>query len=292
MIREKFCKNKIVHISDRSHLNLTLNILETGNSDLLSGGQLKFKNIDTYTMVFINEGKGMARRTAVESQLSKGHGFFLFPGMELIIENPQEENLNITWVTFIGYLIDNYLGRANITQGRPLFQDKKGRIGEKVNSLYLASHKLPNRYCRMASMLYDIFACLLEENPTKTTMDSKENAEFYTMKAIDYMERNLTKNLQVEEVAMVLGISRKHLYHAFSYVLNTSPKKYMICLRIEKAAKQLRYSEQSISEIAEIAGYQNQFYFSKEFKRLTGFTPSQYRVSPVDIRLCGNVSTI
>jgi AraC-like DNA-binding protein len=42
----------------------------------------------------------------------------------------------------------------------------------------------------------------------------------------------------------------------------------------------LRSTEQSVFEISESVGYANQFYFAKEFKRLTGLTPSEYRKSP------------
>jgi AraC-like DNA-binding protein len=84
----------------------------------------------------------------------------------------------------------------------------------------------------------------------------------------------------VDEIAAAVGISRKHLYSVFNDILKIPPKQYLIYYRIEKACTRLKSTDQSVQEIAESVGYSNQFYFSKEFKRLTGRSPSEYRKSP------------
>ena len=57
-------------------------------------------------------------------------------------------------------------------------------------------------------------------------------------------------------------------------------KQYLIYYRIEKAVRRLKLSNQSVQEIAESVGYANQFYFAREFHRLTGVTPTEYRKNP------------
>ena len=85
--------------------------------------------------------------------------------------------------------------------------------------------------------------------------------------------------ITVDDLANRLGITRKHLCAVFNRVLQITPKQFIILYRIEKACKLLLSSNQSIQEIAEAVGYTNQFYFSKEFKRIVGKSPSEYRNS-------------
>ena len=116
----------------------------------------------------------------------------------------------------------------------------------------------------------------LEENNCRKTPE-----RYAILEAIYKMNGHFT----LEELGEKLNLSRKELDKVFSTVLNISPKKYIILVRINKALTALRKTNTSISEIAESVGYANQFYFAKEFKRLTGKTPTEYRTSSDDVEM-------
>ena len=103
------------------------------------------------------------------------------------------------------------------------------------------------------------------------------NTEIHAAGAIEYIHCNYANDVTVDDIAQALGITRKHLYAVFRYVFHISPKQYLIYYRMEKACKRLKTTDQSIQEISEMVGYANPFYFSKEFKRLIGMPPSEYR---------------
>ncbi len=63
----------------------------------------------------------------------------------------------------------------------------------------------------------------------------------------------------------------------FSYVTATTLEKYLILLKIEKTKELLIHNELSLSEIAYQLGYSSVQYLSNQFKKITGFTVSQYR---------------
>jgi AraC-like DNA-binding protein/copper chaperone CopZ len=63
----------------------------------------------------------------------------------------------------------------------------------------------------------------------------------------------------------------------FSYVTATTLEKYIILLKIEKTKELLIHNELSLSEIAYQLGYSSVQYLSNQFKKITGFTVSQYR---------------
>jgi AraC-like DNA-binding protein len=54
---------------------------------------------------------------------------------------------------------------------------------------------------------------------------------------------------------------------------------------MEKACMRLKDSTRLIAEIADSVGYINQFYFAKEFKRLIGTTPTEYRNNPHELKI-------
>ena len=273
-------KNATVHISSKSHLNLTFNLYQCGNEEISPGNAIPIKPDDLFTFFYVNGGVALLESGSLAYRLEPSSGFFAFPDVSYEIRNVGDAMLSVTWLSFSGHLVENYLNRANISRPRPLFSDPDGAIGCKFAKLYAAAHKLPNRYCRMVSGLYDIFSHLLDANPTKIGENYVDSANFFAVKAMDYIERNYARNISVEEIATALGISRKHLYTIFNEILKISPKQYLIYYRISKACTRLRTSLQSVLEISESVGYTNQFYFAKEFKRLTGMTPSAFRKDP------------
>jgi AraC-like DNA-binding protein len=272
--------NGTIHISSKSHLNLTFNLYQCGSNEIPPGGLLSIKATDTFTLVYVNQGAALLESNSIAYKMAPSHGFFSFPDLSYELKNAGDEPLHVTWLCFSGYMVENYLNRANITRTKPIFADEEGMAGEKLSRLYAAAHKLPNRYCRMVSTLYDIFSYLLDVNPTKQSDSYVDNADFFAVKAVDFIEHNYTRNISVEDIAGALGISKKHLYGVFNNTLKISPKQYLIYYRIDKACMRLQLSSQSVLEISESVGYTNQFYFAKEFKRLTGMTPSEYRRNP------------
>ncbi len=63
----------------------------------------------------------------------------------------------------------------------------------------------------------------------------------------------------------------------FSKVTNTTLEKYIILLKIEKAKELLFKNDYTLSEIAYMLGYSSVHYLSNQFKKVTGFSVSQYK---------------
>ena len=54
---------------------------------------------------------------------------------------------------------------------------------------------------------------------------------------------------------------------------------YFVCLRIETAKEYIRNEKLNFSQIAEELGYSSQHYFSRQFRAVTGMTPTEYASS-------------
>lgn len=69
-----------------------------------------------------------------------------------------------------------------------------------------------------------------------------------------------------------------YLSNLFSEIEGTTIEKYFISQRIEKVKELLVYDELTLSEIADKLGYSSVSYLSNQFKKVTGFTPSYFKL--------------
>ena len=73
------------------------------------------------------------------------------------------------------------------------------------------------------------------------------------------------------------GMSMRSLLRHFKEINGSSPKEYLIGLRINYACELLDSTQLSIGEIAFKSGFNDSNYFSREFGKRTGTTPSKFR---------------
>lgn len=78
------------------------------------------------------------------------------------------------------------------------------------------------------------------------------------------------------------GLSRNYFLKLFKETYKTTPKSYLIHFKIDQATRYLLETDMSIHELSEILGYENQFCFSKQYKAVTGTSPSGLRRSYIE----------
>jgi branched-chain amino acid transport system substrate-binding protein len=98
-------------------------------------------------------------------------------------------------------------------------------------------------------------------------------------RVMDFIEAHAAGDLHVERVAREVGLSPSRLMHWMRSEYNLSLTACITRVRIEKAKHLLRSTSASISSIAQDAGYGDQGYFTRVFKRCLGETPRDYRRS-------------
>ncbi len=88
---------------------------------------------------------------------------------------------------------------------------------------------------------------------------------------------NYGESLSVKDYADMCNLSESRFSHLFSEIMGVSPKQYILNAKIEMSKELLENTDLSISQISDMAGFQNQSYFSRIFKKYTGVCPSEYR---------------
>jgi transcriptional regulator GlxA family with amidase domain len=94
---------------------------------------------------------------------------------------------------------------------------------------------------------------------------------------IAFMLGNLDKPQSVPALSAMAGMSNSHFYSRFKCETGYSPLDFFIRARIDRACELLLSTRRSVKEIAELMGYDDQFYFSRRFKSVKGVAPKVYR---------------
>lgn len=94
----------------------------------------------------------------------------------------------------------------------------------------------------------------------------------------DYIVENMASDtLSPESVADAVSISRMQLYRKLKELTGTTPTGFIRQMRLERAAHLLKSSNKTVQEIMFACGFSTKTYFYREFAKLFGVTPGEYR---------------
>ncbi len=97
------------------------------------------------------------------------------------------------------------------------------------------------------------------------------------IRAMNYMDKNFTTDISLEEIADESGLSRSYFCTVFRRLNGLTPWEYINIRRINRALELLRTTDANILDIALQCGYNNTSNFNRIFRSVTGQTPRAYR---------------
>lgn len=112
---------------------------------------------------------------------------------------------------------------------------------------------------------------------TNSTSDSNYSPEEIVTLVKEYVQKNYSKDLDLNNISDSLGFSSSYLTKVFNKVENTTPSKYIRNYRMGIAKQLLSDKNLTIAQIAELVGYNDPFHFSKSFKQTFGVSPKEVR---------------
>ena len=124
---------------------------------------------------------------------------------------------------------------------------------------------------KCSAILCEIFAeCYIQNFRPKKTNSKIEPS-------LEYLHENYKKcDLTIGEIASRSFMSEVYFRKIFKSEYGTSPQKYIINLRIQNAAGMISAGYYSLKDIAYMSGYSDYKYFTTEFKKVMGISPSEY----------------
>lgn len=144
-----------------------------------------------------------------------------------------------------------------------------GNMFKKLFAIWVSKNE--GYYFECIALLYKIFAELQKKNYIPQN-------QYNTIKpAIEYIEKNfLDCKISVSHLAKKCGICESYLKKLFIKKFGVPPIKYIIQLKINHSCDLLRSERYSITQVSELCGYENVYYFSRQFKEYVGVSPSVF----------------
>lgn len=122
---------------------------------------------------------------------------------------------------------------------------------------------------------------LLEETIIRTLLEVLNHLKSREIKPVAYAKHYIEKNkgidIKLEELAKNAGFSYSYFSYLFKKETGKTLTEYIQMVRIETAKKLLVEKERNVSEIAELVGYSDIKFFTKQFKKTLGVSPNEYR---------------
>lgn len=232
---------------------------------------------DHFLIHYVLEGEGSFYVDGKTYKLNKNQGFLICPNVVTYYEADKLNPWTYIWVGFYGIKAETYLKSANITRTNPIFSCSTESSIEQYFMQMLKCNKLSkSNEVRLQGLLY-LFLSELMETTAEMPLKEKNLKELYIKKSIEYIEKNYSRNITINDMSKFIGLNRSYLSSLFKSNLNVSPQQFLIDYRIKKAEELLFNPELSISSIAHSVGYDDPLTFSKVFKKIKGYSPKEYR---------------
>lgn len=227
---------------------------------------------DVYALHYIISGKGYLETNHTTYSLKAGESFIIFPQNEVYYYPDQDDPWEYVWIDFNGDEVLRILSMTILSCYNPVTSVAK----ENLQPLFHIEESiglLPFEKERANARLRLLLSYYIEYYP-RTNIVAKIN---YVVLANDYIENNYWKAiLTVSDVVDYVKIERTYLFRLFKEATGMSISGYLTYYRIKRACVLLKTSGLSIKSVACSVGFKDQLYFSKVFKKVTEYSPSEY----------------
>lgn len=109
------------------------------------------------------------------------------------------------------------------------------------------------------------------------TLQKNKSFSSHVQNAISYIKDNYAQSITLSDIAENIGISTSYLSSTFKAETGTGLSNYISFIRLQNACRMLRDTNDPISLIAAKVNIGDTTYFSKQFRKYVGTTPSEYR---------------
>ena len=265
--RQAYYRTKLESQANYAVTNLPLTVIATGKQYFYTHFEEKSYRYD-YSLVYILNGRLNFTVDGVPFIFEKGCFALIKPQKHLTFTSDMDFNAYY-WLQFSGYDADN------LVKGLKLEYEKPYNIGvhEDIKGLFNAIFK---EFLINDSLFDTVVAARLTELMVSLCRKATSKSDF-SLSSVEYINRHYNEDLTIDFLASLENLSSSRYRTVFRNAMGVSPYEYILSLRINTACFYLTNSTYTIDEIAETAGYSDQFYFSRIFKKKTGLSPLKYR---------------
>jgi AraC-like DNA-binding protein len=235
---------------------------------------------DHHLLHFVLSGRGTFHCMGKSYTVEKGGAFFIYPGELVRYDADPEAPWEYRWIGFRGLQVDELLSRMDISPHRPVTSQPYSR---RTAAYFRRIQQVlqdggPSSDMRAGGWLRLILAELTHDKVLKAFREPEPASEIKRQveQAIRWLTLQYSQQISIEQMAQTLGYHRTHLSKMFKQHTGLSPMSFLLQIRMERA-KLLLGEPLTIEQVAASVGFADALYFSKQFKKCFGVSPTEYR---------------
>jgi AraC-like DNA-binding protein len=233
---------------------------------------------EQFILLYCTAGKGEIHLNETSHTVSADQFFIIPPGIPHAYHSDEQNPWSIYWIHFSGPKASSFAKFA--CQSISIERGKSSRISDRLD-LFSEIFRNLDRGFSIETLEY-INLCLSHLLASFSSISQFRLIKDFGEKdpvaqSINFMLENLTRRLKLGEIAQETGLSASHYSRLFQNRTGHSPIDYFIQLKIQRACRLLDNSGWMIADVSREMGFDDQFYFSRVFRKVMGMSPGEYR---------------
>lgn len=253
-----------------------LYVQETGTLTSTEPHLSRREELDSYLFFIVTRGSGVVTIKEEIFPVKTGDCIWLNCLTPYSHTNNPKDPWTLQWVHFNGSQLASFYRLFGEKGGTPVYTpDSLAPYTELLQTIYHLQQS-PDSLTDLLTHKYltDLLARIFSDVFHKSTAAAIPQ-KFLDIR--DYIEANYAGRLTLDILAEHFYISKYHLHREYQKLFGTTITNAIAICRLSHAKQLLRFSGESIENIALVCGFQSASYFIKVFKKYENMTPLEYR---------------
>lgn len=266
----------LAHSGEDSPLNVDMAGMTRPEPNFhVSANTPKSLTLSYYQMEYVLDGKVYIETANETFCAEKGDFFFINTGVPRSLRSDKKNPVKKLFVTAKGPLMDGIVKAYKIKSPVIIAKlDVEDYFRNIINIIEEAPFYSPIIRDKIGREILSILQAVSYDLHTVSMANKRNIAE----NILKFIEENLNRKFTIEELGQNFFLGKTQLIKLFKDKYGVTPIKYAQLQRIEMAKYYLAKTDEPISTLHDKLGFEDVKYFSKLFKKITGISPSEYRV--------------
>lgn len=249
---------------------------EVGMIKSFGEGEIYRHDLDSYFFAAVTEGRGELSFGDEVFQIVKGDCFLIDCRIPHFYKSSENDPWKLQWVHFNGatsmQYYENFIAQSSNVFHPVSFEKASSALSEIIK---INEKKNPDAEAVTSGLIVKLLTIALTSTGRAEQVDSalKQKLEAVNL----YIENHFTEDLSLEKLSAEFYISKFYLSREYKKIYGKTIFQHIITCRINYGKRLLRFSDNSVEEIAHLCGFNDQSYFVRQFKKAENLTCFAYR---------------
>ena len=231
--------------------------------------------LNHYSLHFVVKGCGTFNYGKNTHQISEKSVFCLKPNVLISYYPNKNDPWRYFWINFRGEESEDILSSMGFTGSTSVKSSAQCEtVYATFESILNGGYSQKECYFKIKSALYDAASLLCNDKTAETFIKGSDLVK----RVKDVLQLNYkNSNFSIEALSDIMHVSHSYVCRLFKEATGQTVVKYLMNLRLEKAAELIKTGNYLVKDLAYSVGFNDELHFMKEFKKKFGVTVKTFK---------------